>query len=138
MTELEKQPFTAHLEELRSRLIKSFIAVTIGFLASYFFKEQIFQILTMPLVKVMKAGDHLIYTNPPEAFFTFLKAAFISGIMIASPSSLSILDVRRPGPLRQREAIGVAHFGALNLVLLGFYAVIPFSILLTRRKIFTE
>lgn len=85
MTELEKQPFTAHLEELRSRLIKSFVAVTIGFLASYFFKEQIFQLLTMPLVKVMKEGDHLIYTNLPEAFFTFLKAAFISGIMLASP-----------------------------------------------------
>ena len=85
MTDLEKQPFTAHLEELRSRLIKAFIAVTIGFLASYFFKEQIFHILTLPLVKVMKEGDHLIYTNLPEAFFTFLKAAFISGLMLASP-----------------------------------------------------
>ena len=42
MTDLEKQPFTAHLEELRSRLIKSFIAVTIGFLLSYAFKEKIF------------------------------------------------------------------------------------------------
>lgn len=85
MTELEKQPFTAHLEELRSRLIKSFIAVAIGFLISYFFKEQIFEVLTLPLIKVMKAGDHLIYTNLPEAFFTFLKAAFISGLMLASP-----------------------------------------------------
>ncbi len=85
MTDLEKQPFTAHLEELRSRLIKSFIAVTIGFLLSYFFKEKIFEILTLPLIKVMNPGDHLIYTNLPEAFFTFLKAAFISGIMVASP-----------------------------------------------------
>jgi len=85
MTDLEKQPFTAHLEELRSRLIKSFVAVTIGFLLSYFFKEKIFEILTLPLIKVMNPGDHLIYTNLPEAFFTFLKAAFISGIMVASP-----------------------------------------------------
>ena len=85
MTDLEKQPFTAHLEELRSRLIKSFIAVTIGFLLSYAFKEKIFEVLTLPLIKVMNEGDHLIYTNLPEAFFTFLKAAFISGIMVASP-----------------------------------------------------
>ena len=85
MTDLEKQPFTAHLEELRSRLIKCFVAVVIGFLASYFFKEQIFTILTLPLVKVMKSGDHLIYTNLPEAFFTFLKAAFICGLMVTSP-----------------------------------------------------
>jgi sec-independent protein translocase protein TatC len=85
MTDLEKQPFTSHLEELRSRLIKSFIAVAIGFLAAYFFKEQIFHILTRPLIQAMKPGDHLIYTNLPEAFFTFLKAAFICGFMVASP-----------------------------------------------------
>ena len=33
----------------------------------------------------MKPGETLIYTNLPEAFFTFLKAALISGIMLASP-----------------------------------------------------
>lgn len=81
----EKQPFTAHLEELRSRLIKASYAVGVGFLASYYFKEKIFEILTMPLMKVMSEEDHLIYTNLPEAFFTFLKAAFICGLMVASP-----------------------------------------------------
>jgi sec-independent protein translocase protein TatC len=85
MTEPDKQPFTAHLEELRSRMIKCFIAVGVGFLLSYVFKEQIFHVLTMPLVGVMKPGEFLIYTNLPEAFFTFLKAAFISGLMLASP-----------------------------------------------------
>ncbi|RJQ79338.1 MAG: twin-arginine translocase subunit TatC [Desulfobacteraceae bacterium] len=85
MTEPDKQPFTAHLEELRSRLIKSFIAVAVGFLISYGFKEQIFKILTAPLMRVLRPGDHLIYTNLPEAFFTLMKAAFISGIMLASP-----------------------------------------------------
>jgi sec-independent protein translocase protein TatC len=85
MTDPEKQPFTAHLEELRSRLIKCFIAAAVGFLASYFFKEKIFQILTMPLMQAMKTGDHMVYTNLPEAFFTFLKAAFLCGLMVASP-----------------------------------------------------
>jgi len=85
MTEPDKQPFTAHLEELRSRLIKCFIAVGVGFLLSYAFKEQIFHVLIRPLVGVMQPGDFLIYTNLPEAFFTFLKAAFISGLMLASP-----------------------------------------------------
>lgn len=85
MTEPDKLPFTAHLEELRSRLIKSFIAVGVGFLLSYGFKEKIFAILTAPLVQSMREGDHMIYTNLPEAFFTFMKAAFISGILLASP-----------------------------------------------------
>lgn len=85
MTEPEKQPFTSHLEELRSRLIKSFIAVTVGFLLCYYFKEKLFEILTLPLIRVMPPGDHLIYTSLPEAFFTFLKSAFIGGLMLASP-----------------------------------------------------
>jgi sec-independent protein translocase protein TatC len=131
MTELEKQPFTVHLEELRSRLIKAFIAVTIGFLASYFFKEQIFQILTTPLVKVMKPGDHLIYTNLPEAFFTFLKAAFISGIMIASPYLLYQFWMFVAPGLYDKEKRLVLPILALSTLffvggaLFGYFVVFP-------------
>ncbi len=85
MTEEDKQPFTAHLEELRKRLITCFIAVGIGFVASYAFKEELFYILVAPLQSAMKSGDTLIYTHLPEAFFTFLKTALIAGIMLASP-----------------------------------------------------
>lgn len=85
MNEEDKQPFTSHLEELRKRLIICFVAVGIGFAASYAFKEKLFYILVAPLQKAMKNGDTLIYTHLPEAFFTFLKTALISGILLASP-----------------------------------------------------
>lgn len=85
MNEEEKQPFTNHLDELRKRLITCFVAVGIGFLASYAFKEKLFYILVAPLQQAMKSGDTLIYTHLPEAFFTFLKTALISGILLASP-----------------------------------------------------
>jgi sec-independent protein translocase protein TatC len=81
----EKIPFTAHLEELRKRLITCFIAVGIGFALSYGFKEDLFQILTQPLIAVMQEGETLIYTGLPEAFFTFLKVSFLAGLMLASP-----------------------------------------------------
>jgi sec-independent protein translocase protein TatC len=81
MNEEEKQPFTSHLDELRKRLITCFAAVGIGFAASYAFKEKLFYILVAPLQKVMHSGDTLIYTHLPEAFFTFLKTALISGIL---------------------------------------------------------
>ena len=81
----DKIPFTAHLEELRKRLIISFIAVGIGFALCYGFKEWLFQILTQPLISVMQDGETLIYTGLPEAFFTFLKVSFLGGLMIASP-----------------------------------------------------
>ncbi len=85
MHEDEKLPFTAHLEELRKRLIRCFIAVGVGFLGAYAYKEKLFDILTLPLVKVMGKGDTLIFTGLAEAFFTYLKTAFIVGIMLASP-----------------------------------------------------
>ena len=85
MKEEDKRPFATHLEELRNRLIKSFVAVGVGFVLSYAFKEKLFQILTAPLISVMKTGETLIYTHLPEAFFTFLKTALLSGILLASP-----------------------------------------------------
>ncbi|NDY71668.1 twin-arginine translocase subunit TatC [Desulfobacter hydrogenophilus] len=83
----EKSPFTEHLGELRDRLIHAFIAVGLGFVAAYFFKEQLFDILTAPLVTAMaKSGNAtLIFTGLPEAFFTYLKVALLAGIILATP-----------------------------------------------------
>jgi sec-independent protein translocase protein TatC len=85
MDDQEKIPFSAHLEELRKRLIICFIAIGIGFVLSYGFKEKLFEVLTYPLIKVMHSGDKLIFTGLPEAFFTYLKVAFISGIILSTP-----------------------------------------------------
>ena len=68
-----------------NRLIKCFIAVGVGFVGSFGFKEKLFEILVKPLMKVMEAGDKLIFTALPEAFFTYLKVSFLAGIMLASP-----------------------------------------------------
>ena len=85
LKEDDKIPFTAHLEELRRRLIICFIAIGAGFAAAYGFKEKLFAILTDPLVKVMAPGDKLIYTGVTEAFFTYMKVSFLVGIMLAFP-----------------------------------------------------
>ncbi len=81
----EKMPFTSHLEELRTRLIRCFITVGVGFVVAYGFKEKIFTILTRPLISVMQQGEKLIFTGLPEAFFTYLKVAFLTGLMLAAP-----------------------------------------------------
>ena len=85
MTEDGKIPFTAHLEELRSRLITCIVAVVVGFVISYAVKEQLFKILTRPLIAVMGAGDKLIFTGLAEAFFTYLKVSFLSALLLAAP-----------------------------------------------------
>ncbi|HCY83805.1 MAG TPA: twin-arginine translocase subunit TatC [Desulfobacteraceae bacterium] len=82
-----KSPFTEHLGELRDRLVRSFIAVGIGFVIAYFFKEELFRLLTAPLVEAMaEAGNaKLIFTGLPEAFFTYLKVSLLAGIVAATP-----------------------------------------------------
>ncbi len=85
MDDEEKIPFTDHLEELRERIVKSFIAVAIGFVVCYGFKEKLFELITRPLISVMDKGDKLIFTGLPEAFFTYLKVAFLAGLILAGP-----------------------------------------------------
>ena len=80
-----RMPFLAHLEELRSRLVRSAIAIGVCFLGTYFFKEELYQGLARPLVAVMPPGAKLIYTAPAEAFFTYLKIALLAAIVAASP-----------------------------------------------------
>jgi sec-independent protein translocase protein TatC len=129
----DKIPFTAHLEELRKRLIASFVAVGIGFAISYGFKERLFQILTQPLISVMKQGETLIYTGLPEAFFTFLKVAFLSGIMIASPVIIYQFWMFVAPGLYDREKrllIPIVLLSSLFFIggaLFGYFIVFPFG-----------
>ncbi|MBF0378433.1 MAG: twin-arginine translocase subunit TatC [Desulfamplus sp.] len=83
--EEDRLPFTEHLSELRDRLIRCFIAVFVGFIVAYFFKERLFDILNAPLVKVMGSETKMIFTGLPEAFFTYMKLSFLAGIVLATP-----------------------------------------------------
>lgn len=128
-----KLPFTAHLEELRKRLIVCFIAVGIGFVASYGFKEQLFQILVHPLVKVMKPGDSLIFTGLPEAFFTYLKVSFLAGLMLSAPVIIyEFWMFVAPGlyDTEKRLMLPVVFLSSLFFVggaLFGYFLVFPWG-----------
>ena len=61
--EEDKLPVTDHLEELRRRLIKCLLAVAVGFVLSYSFSKQLFDLLTWPLLQAMPEDGKLIYTS---------------------------------------------------------------------------
>ncbi|MBQ7705695.1 MAG: twin-arginine translocase subunit TatC, partial [Selenomonadaceae bacterium] len=69
---------TAHLEELRSRIIKSLLAVAAGSGVAYFFLDEITKFMTAPVGK-------LYYMKPGEAFFTYVKIDIVAGFLIALP-----------------------------------------------------
>ncbi len=133
MKEDEKLPFTTHLEELRDRLIKAFIAVGVGFVAAYAFKEKLFQILMYPLVSVMKKGDTLIFTGLPEAFFTYLKVSFLAGLMLATPVILYQFWMFVAPGLYDKERrlllpiVFLSSFFFIGGALFGYFIVFPFG-----------
>jgi len=127
----KKLPLTSHLQELRKRLILSFVAIGVGFFICYALKETLFDILAAPLLKVMPNGGTLIFTSVAEAFFTYMKAAFIAGIILTSPFILyQIWAFVAPG-LYQKEkkyvipfVLGGSFFFILG-VFFGYYVAIP-------------
>lgn len=133
MREDEKLPFTVHLDELRTRLIRCAIAVFIGFVASYFFKEKIFKILSDPLIQVMGEGDSLIFTGIAEAFFTYLKVSLLAGILFAAPVILfEFWMFVAPGLYRDEKKILfpiviISSIFFMGGALFGYFIVFPFG-----------
>jgi sec-independent protein translocase protein TatC len=81
----KKLPLSAHLEELRKRILYSLISVGVAFGLSYVFIKPIIAFLMHPLVRTLPQGSSLIFTAVPEAFFTFLKAALLTGVFFSAP-----------------------------------------------------
>jgi sec-independent protein translocase protein TatC len=78
-------PFTSHLAELRSRLIKSFLALAVAFAGCFAVADNIFAILAAPLKRLSMPDLQLIGTAVTEAFFTKMKVAFAGAIIVALP-----------------------------------------------------
>ena len=133
MQEDEKMPFMSHLEELRGRLVTCFVAIGVGFAAAYGFKEKLFELLTRPLIQVMGENDTLIFTGLPEAFFTYLKVAFLAGVGVAAPVLLyQFWMFVAPGLYRREKTlllpvVVLSTFFFLGGALFGYFVVFPYG-----------
>ena len=128
----DKMPLTAHLEELRRRLIASLIAIAVGFGISYAFKEKLFVILARPLEARLTKGSILQYIGIPEAFLTYLKICLFGGLLLAMPVILyETWKFVAPG-LYEKEKKYVAPFVLLSTIFFFggasfcYFVVFPF------------
>jgi len=81
----EPLPFTAHLEELRKRLIIAAGSWLVAFLACYSFAERLFGYISEPVQAALPEGSSLVFINATEPFFTYLKVGALAGLLIAMP-----------------------------------------------------
>lgn len=74
-----------HLNELRWRLVRCFIAAGVGFLLCWTVVEPIFDFITAPLLSALPAHGTAMYTTLPEPFFVRMFVAFVTGLFVTSP-----------------------------------------------------
>jgi sec-independent protein translocase protein TatC len=112
------------LEELRRRIIYSFLYVVAGFCVCWWFHEQIFTIMQKPIVTALanhKMDTQLVYLNPTDPFNMYLKIAFLAGIFVASPFVLyQVWAFIAPGLYRnERRYVFPFMFSTVGLFLAG-------------------
>ena len=130
-TDNNKMSLLAHLEELKTRLMRVLIVVGIGFGICYLFKDWTFLVITRPLVEAMPAQSALIFTGLPEAFFIHMKIAFFSSLLLTAPYTLfEIWRFVAPGLYPNEKKLVVPFVCCSTIlfaagVLFGYFIALP-------------
>ncbi|MBA8666687.1 twin-arginine translocase subunit TatC [Holosporaceae bacterium 'Namur'] len=133
--EFEKNNFSYHFVELKTRLFLCVITFVFFTLISYYFSEQIYGFLTKPLLEIYspKAGRRLIFTNLTEAFFTYFKVACYCGFIFSFPFiAFQLYFFVAPGLYRKEKRTLIPIFFFIPILFfLGaatvYYFVIPMA-----------
>ncbi|NOQ36595.1 MAG: twin-arginine translocase subunit TatC [Methylococcaceae bacterium] len=81
----QEQPFISHLIELRNRLLKVVLVVVLIFLGLAPFANEIYTLLSVPLLQHMPENSTMIAIDVASPFFTPFKLALVVSAFIAVP-----------------------------------------------------
>jgi len=85
----DRMPFLEHLRELRTRLVRSVLAIALCFVVGWVFREELLYLLKLPLLEALAkhpdAPQGVLLLKVMEKFFVHLKVALFGGILIAAP-----------------------------------------------------
>ena len=85
MTGEQRQPILEHLNELRWRLVKSAVALTVGAVIAFFFRDWLFELLESPYRLAIDDTDALAQFQVTEGFSVAMRLALFGGTLLASP-----------------------------------------------------
>ncbi|MEX2326848.1 MAG: twin-arginine translocase subunit TatC, partial [Pseudomonadales bacterium] len=106
--EAEGQPLIEHLIELRSRILKSLLAVVVIFLPLFYFANDLYQYISKPLRAYLPEGATMIATEVASPFLTPFKLTLVLAIFIAIPYILhQIWSFISPGLYSNEKRIAV-------------------------------
>jgi sec-independent protein translocase protein TatC len=113
------QPVTAHLQELRARIIKAGAAVLVGAVVAFIYRGPIFDLIIAPYEHVA-ADRALVFFRPTEAFSLFMRLSLFAGFVFASPVVLwQLWAFISPALSRREKRLVVPIVLALTILFLA-------------------
>ncbi len=127
-----RAPLLDHLVELRQRLVRCVVALLLAFGVCFYFSEQIFAFLVVPLKEAFGDGNgRLVYTKLYEAFFVQVKVAIFAAFCVSFPIIANQLwAFVAPGLYRKEKRALLPFILATPLLFtagaaLAYYIVMP-------------
>ncbi|MBN1155769.1 twin-arginine translocase subunit TatC [candidate division KSB1 bacterium] len=121
-------PFLDHLDELRTRLLRSILSIFAFTIVCYFFSPEIVSFLTKPY------PDKLIFLAPTESFVIHIKISVFAGIILSLPVIFyQLWKFVAPGLLeKERKYVPLIILFSCLFFLTGaafcYYVIIPFGL----------
>jgi len=123
--------FLEHLDELRTRIIRSCLAIAAGMLLAFAFVGRLAAFVLGPTLRALPPGTSLIFTRPGEAFSFYFDVAFMAGVVLAAPVvAFQAWRFIAPG-LYAREKrlvvpfVAMATLGTIGGALFSHYVLFP-------------
>ena len=129
--ELPRMTLLEHLDELRRRILRTFIVVLVAFFACFAFAENIYEVLELPIKPHVEKLSFLRITDP---FIVYIKVALLAAVFLTSPYLVAQLwGFVSPGLYRRekRYAIPFIFFGSFFFLgggLFGYFIAFPFAV----------
>jgi Tat protein translocase TatC len=132
--------FVEHLDELRTRLLRSIYALLVAVVVSMFFYKGLIDVATIPYYRAMcwvGAGPRFIMSEVTGSIGAIMKLAAIVGFFFASPFVARQLWGFVAGGLYDRERRYVKAFAPVSFLLFllgcvfGYFLLIPFALYAT-------
>ena len=133
----KRLPISEHLEELRSRIIKSIIVVVVFFFISWLFKSEILDIIKKPhnfAMKNLGLSQSLQVLSYQEGFYAYMKLCIIAALFMAYPVIAYQIWKFVEAGLYKKERRYVIIFLPVSLIafvsgiLFGYFFLIPFGL----------
>ena len=122
-----------HLDELRSRLVKSVVVFVIAFAGCWAVSDSILEFLVRPIREHLFEGGEIVFINISEPFMIYMKASALAAVFLVSPFLLYQMWAFVSPGLKTTEArlvVPFLSFGTLFFAAggaFGYYVATPIA-----------